>query len=190
MSAQPYSLENTVKGTVGSHSLLTAQVSINRAPSSHNPWTCSCHSFLSADQVCLQTYPAPSASPTPALLYPRKSVKPTWCLRSHTMSWSYLSQYLHFSSATWPCQDSGCVFCRLGMVLTRIQQCQAAWWWHCTISGYQKYMLLLWDIKCGEIPPEEIIHWYFIPEYIVCCPWWDLVEGGHSSSKQYRFRKD
>lgn len=75
MSAQPYSLENTVKGTVGSHSLLTAQVSINRAPSRHNSWTCSCHSFLSADHVCLQTYPAPSASPHPCSTLPKEKRK-------------------------------------------------------------------------------------------------------------------
>lgn len=103
MSAQPYSLESTVKGTVGSHSLLTAQVSINRTPSSHNPRTCSCHISVRGDRLCLQTYPAPSPSPHPCSTLPKE--KPPRCLRSHTMSWCSLSQYLPLSSATWPRRD-------------------------------------------------------------------------------------
>lgn len=173
MSAQPYSLENTVKGTVGSHSFLTAQVSINRAPSSHNPWTCSWHiSFLSGDRLCLQTYPAPSPSPPPCSTLPKE--KPTWCLRSHTMSWSYLSQHLPFSSATWPRRDSGYVhpcsvfsdvwvWLLLFCGLPEFSSAMLHGGDNSPISGYQKYMLLFWGIKCGEILYEEIIHWYFIP---------------------------
>lgn len=141
MSAQPYSLESTVKGTAGSHSLLTAQVSINRTPSSHNPWTCSCHISVRGDRLCLQTYPSPSPSPHPCSTLPKE--KPPWCLRSHTMSWSYLSQYLPLSSATWPSRDHPCsVF-------------SDVWVWFLLFCGLPEFSSAM--LHGGDILPFQVV---------------------------------